>query len=150
MRAILRTTYRGLLWMHPVEFREEFGAEMLWIFDEECSRGAALPLLFDGLRSFVVQNARPRLQQQQAVAAAGPFYIEIDSTIPAERIANLWLISISCTLSLCLFMSMIVPNIAMPLGRMLYAHMQIFSSTPEQAQTKDLSSTHQARHSTHR
>jgi hypothetical protein len=129
MTTILRTMYRGLLRLHPVDFRAEFGEEMLWIFDEECKRGAALALIVDGVRSIVVQNLRPRLQPQ-CVETAGPYYHEIDSSLPAERIAQAWLIALSCTLSLTLFMSMMVPGVAMPIGRLLYTSVRGTSSAP--------------------
>ena len=31
---MIRALYFGLIWLHPPGFREEFGDEMLWIFDE--------------------------------------------------------------------------------------------------------------------
>ena len=31
---MMRGIYRTLLWLHPPAFRRQFGAEMLWIFDE--------------------------------------------------------------------------------------------------------------------
>jgi hypothetical protein len=39
-RVILRVAYRLLLRLHPDSFQKEFGAEMLWIYDEEDQRGA--------------------------------------------------------------------------------------------------------------
>src|SRR5437762_4589630 len=110
------TAYRAILRLHPYQFRAEFGDEMLWIFREELRSSepraiGAARLLFDGLRSVVVQHAlRPRERQQAVVA--GPYYHEIDSTLPAERIANAWLITLSCSLSLTLFASMMVPGVA--------------------------------------
>ncbi|MBS1820840.1 MAG: hypothetical protein JST61_02500 [Acidobacteria bacterium] len=127
MRHLLRLAYRAILSLHPQDFRAEFGDEMLWIFDEESQSGRALPLLWDGFRSIVVQCAlRPETVQAET---AGGIYIEIDSTIPAERIAQQWLVALCCTLSLTMFMSMMVPGVAMPLGRLLYGSIHR-SSTP--------------------
>jgi hypothetical protein len=53
--AVSRMIYRTLLELHPAAFREEFGGEMLWIFDEECKRGNAGYLLSDGIVSLVRQ-----------------------------------------------------------------------------------------------
>ena len=59
---LLRNVYRMLLWAHPSTFRDEFGDEMLLIFDEltvEASaagrRAAAVPLLADCLVSVLRQ-----------------------------------------------------------------------------------------------
>lgn len=106
MSSPLRLVYRAILRLHPVGFRAEFGDEMLWIFDEESRRGAALRLLVDGLRSILVQNLRPRLQQ---VEIAGPYYREIDSSLPSERLGQAVLTVLFCFVSMTLFMSMIVP-----------------------------------------
>jgi hypothetical protein len=106
MSSPLRIAYRAILRLHPVGFRAEFGDEMLWIFDEESRRGAALPLLGDGLRSIVKQNLRPRLQQ---VEIAGPYYKEIDSSLPSERFVLAVVTFLFCFISITLFMSMIVP-----------------------------------------
>ncbi|MBS1799707.1 MAG: hypothetical protein JSS95_07775 [Acidobacteria bacterium] len=127
MKTLLRPLYRVILCLHPSGFRAEFADEMLWIFDEESQNGHALPLLWDGVRSIVVQNTfRPETAHAEAV---GGIYVEIDSTIPAERIAQQWLVTLSCTLSLAMFMSMMVPGVAMPLGRLLYSTVHR-SSTP--------------------
>ena len=127
MRYLLRLVYRAILQLHPQDFRADFGDEMLWIFDEESQNGHALTLLWDGFRSIVVQNA---LRQEPVQAeTVGGIYIEMDSTIPAERIAQQWLVALCCTLSLTMFMSMMVPGVAMPLGRLLYSSIHR-SSTP--------------------
>lgn len=57
-RAVSRFAYRLLLGLHPAWFQNEFGAEMLWIFDEEYSRGAVPYLLFDGAISLLRQRCR--------------------------------------------------------------------------------------------
>jgi hypothetical protein len=54
--VVSRFTYRLLLRLHPAPFQHEFGAEMLWIFDEEYQRGASSYLLFDGVISLVRQR----------------------------------------------------------------------------------------------
>ena len=128
MSQLLRTVYQGMLRLHPADFRAEFGDEMLWIFDEECKCGRALAVMLDGIRSLTVQVVRKSAPVQYE--AVGGIYVEIDSTIPAERIAQKWLVTLSCTLSLTMFMSMMVPGLAMPLGRLIYASVHRSSAPP--------------------
>jgi hypothetical protein len=127
MTSILRVIYRAILRLHPHAFRVEFGDEMLWIFDEESHRGAAAALLFDGVRSIVVQNVRPRIQQAEA---AGPYYREVDSSLPAERFAQATLVALCCSLSLSLFLSMVVPKVSVPINGLLYTRIKMLSSIP--------------------
>lgn len=137
MNPLLRLTYQAMLRLHPADFRAEFGDEMLWIFDQQmqeeaCKSGARLSLMLDVVRSTILQNlSKPPTPQYET---AGPIYIEIDSTIPAERIAQKWLITLSCTLSLSLFLSMMVPAVAMPLSRLLYNSLQTLTTSPTQTQ----------------
>ena len=127
MRPLFRIAYRAILCLHPHAFRTEFGEEMLWIFDEESRRGTAIPLLFDGMRSIIIQNVRPRLQEPETV---GPYYHEIDSSLPSERFAQAWLVTICGVLSISLFLSMVVPKVAAPVRGLLFTQIRIFSSIP--------------------
>ena len=52
---MIRTAYRGLLWLHPAEFGERFAEEMLWIFDLRRSSEIGIALLFDCFVSFCKQ-----------------------------------------------------------------------------------------------
>jgi hypothetical protein len=52
---MIRSLYRFLLWLHPLDFREEFGGEMLWIYDEAVAIAGSLPLLTDGVASLARQ-----------------------------------------------------------------------------------------------
>ena len=56
--VVSRFAYRLLVRLHPAPFQHEFGAEMLWIFDEEYQRGASSYLLFDGVISLLRQRCR--------------------------------------------------------------------------------------------
>ena len=127
MRPLLQTAYRIILRLHPESFRVEFGDEMLWIFEEESHHGAAPRLLLDGLRSIFIQNVRPRIRQ---VETAGPIYREIDSSLPAERFAQATLVALCCSLSLSLFLSMVVPKVSVPINGLLYTRVKFFSSIP--------------------
>jgi hypothetical protein len=129
MRPLLRLAYRAILRLHPHAFRIEFGDEMLWIFDEESHHRNATPLLADGLRSIVVQHTMRSGEQQQA-EAAGPYYCEIDSSLPAERFAQASLVVLCCSLSLSLFLSMVVPRVAAPMRGLLFTQIRIFPSVP--------------------
>lgn len=97
MRAIARLAYRAILQLHPETFREEFGDEMLWVFDEETSMSqdaadssshirVSLRLLWDGLRSAVIQSIRPTREQQPEGVAT--YFGLVDSNIPAIRFAQ--------------------------------------------------------------
>ena len=52
---MIRSVYRGLLRLHPRDFRREFADEMLWIFDETAAREGALRLFADGFVSLFRQ-----------------------------------------------------------------------------------------------
>jgi hypothetical protein len=109
-----------MIWMHPTPFRAEFGEEMLWIFDEESRKGPAAHLLFDAIRSIAVQHVKPRIEQTETV---GPYYCEIDSSLPAFRFAQAGLIvlsCLSCIFCLSLFLSMVVPKLTVPDGGSLF------------------------------
>ena len=135
MRSLFRLAYRVILHLHPQDFRAEFGNEMLWIFDQQMqqeeSRSAtvALRLVLDGMLSILIQNVRPRIQPQ--VEAAGPIYREVDSAIPAERYAQATLVILCCSLSLTLFLSMVVPRVSVSVKGLLYTPIKFLSSVPK-------------------
>ena len=52
---MIRSLYRALLSLHPPEFRDQFGDEMLWIFDELSPAEGELSLLADGFTSLLRQ-----------------------------------------------------------------------------------------------
>lgn len=52
---MLRPLYRCLVRLHPRMFRDRFGGEMLWIFEEAAACGGAAALFADGLRSLFRQ-----------------------------------------------------------------------------------------------
>jgi hypothetical protein len=68
---IVRSSYRLVLRMHPAKFRERFGDEMLWIFDEERHRGAGTRLFFDGVLSVLRQRWKVEKSPAQVVAGFG-------------------------------------------------------------------------------
>ena len=55
---VSRFAYRCLLRLHPAPFQDEFGAEMLWIFDEERQERGVAHLLLDGAVSLLRQRCR--------------------------------------------------------------------------------------------
>jgi hypothetical protein len=69
--TISSSAYRLLLRLHPVSFQDEFGAEMLWIFDEECEQGRVVPLLLDGAISLLRQRFRTQNDPGQLSIASG-------------------------------------------------------------------------------
>jgi hypothetical protein len=66
-----RAVYRGLLWLHPSFFREQFAGEMLWIFDQAVGTEGAAALLADGLLSLIRQGLIRRMTWKIAAAVAG-------------------------------------------------------------------------------
>ena len=70
-RAVARFAYRFLLSLHPASFQDEFGTEMLWIFDEEYSQGGAVYMFLDGLISVLRQCARVEKDPGQMSIASG-------------------------------------------------------------------------------
>jgi hypothetical protein len=84
MRPLLRIAYRAVIRMYPASFRSEFGEEMLWIFDEECRSGRAVALFVDAARTLVLRHVRP---PSERFAASG-YYVEIESSLPAQRVAQ--------------------------------------------------------------
>jgi hypothetical protein len=70
-RAFARFAYRLLLSLHPAAFQDEFGTEMLWIFDEEYSRGGAAYMFLDGLISLLRQCSRIEKDPGQLSIASG-------------------------------------------------------------------------------
>ncbi len=70
-RVFSRFAYRLLLRLHPASFQREFGSEMLWIFDEESQRGAAVRLFFDGVISLLRQRCRIKPDPGQVSITSG-------------------------------------------------------------------------------
>jgi hypothetical protein len=72
MTTISRFAYQLLLRLHPAGFQDEFGAEMLWIFDEEGQEGGTVGhLLFDGVVSLLRQRCKIHRDPGQLSIASG-------------------------------------------------------------------------------
>ncbi|WP_353069666.1 hypothetical protein RBB75_04280 [Tunturibacter empetritectus] len=91
MNSPIRLFYRALLHLHPYSFRDRFGEEMLWIFDEQTREGRSFQLLFDVMRSLFVQHLDAQLHPQPQPSG---FYSEISSTPPLRRIVHAAFLSI--------------------------------------------------------
>jgi hypothetical protein len=73
-RAVSRVAYRLILRLHPASFRDEFGSEMLWIFDhfeQEQQPGATAHLFLDGTLSLLRQRFRSQNSSGQLSIASG-------------------------------------------------------------------------------
>jgi hypothetical protein len=68
-KIVSRFAYRLLLRLHPVGFQQQFGAEMLWIFDEQ--PGASAYLLLDGALSLLRQRCRVQKDLGQLSITSG-------------------------------------------------------------------------------
>jgi len=72
-RQMYRLAYRCVVRLHPRVFREQFGQEMTWIFEEATETHGALRLLGDGVISLMRQWAlRPRPAASVALAEGAP------------------------------------------------------------------------------
>jgi hypothetical protein len=68
---VSRFAYRLLLSLHPASFQNEFGAEMLWIFDEEHQQAGVARLLLDGAISLLRQRCRLQSDPGQLSITSG-------------------------------------------------------------------------------
>jgi hypothetical protein len=82
-RAVAVSAYRLILRLHPAPFAARFGDEMLWIFEEECERGTAARLFFDGVLSLLRQRFRV---QEEPVQAPARFGLLVPDSISAPRL----------------------------------------------------------------
>jgi hypothetical protein len=90
-RTVSRFAYRMIVRLHPAWFRDRFGDEMMWIFEEESLRGATARVLLDGFLSLMRQRCRVADESTQTCVASG-FLIE-DSGIGAGRFVQAALMS---------------------------------------------------------
>jgi hypothetical protein len=106
--VVSRFAYRLLLRLHPAPFQHEFGAEMLWIFDEEYQRGASSYLLFDGVISLLRQRCRtPR--------KSGLLSIRSGEIISTPGVGPLRLLQAGVTSSAILFSLVLLSSRSSPL-----------------------------------
>jgi hypothetical protein len=70
-RVFARFAYRLLLSLHPASFQDEFGTEMLWIFDEGYSQGGVAYMFLDGVISLLRQCSRIEKDRGQLSIASG-------------------------------------------------------------------------------
>jgi hypothetical protein len=106
--AVSRFAYRLLLRLHPAPFQHEFGAEMLWIFDEEYQRGASSYLLFDG----VISLLRQRWKSQ---SRSGLLSIRSGEVISTPGVGPLRLLQAGVTSFAILFSIMLLSSRTSPL-----------------------------------
>jgi hypothetical protein len=95
-RAFARFAYRLLLSLHPASFQDEFGSEMLWIFDEEYSQGGVAYMFLDGLISVLRQCIRVEKNPGQMSISSGEI-------ITGPGIGPVRFLQAGVTLSLILF-----------------------------------------------
>ena len=69
----MRTLFRLLLWLHPAEFRERFGDEILCIFDEASGSWSSVFLIGDTFLSLLRRWPRQPQPWQWAAAMLGGF-----------------------------------------------------------------------------
>jgi hypothetical protein len=119
MKDLLRIAYRGMIRLYPSSFRGEFEDEMLWIYDEEMRSEQmrdkkrsirCVALFFDAACAIVRQQVNSRMRRPVPVA----YYVEVDSALPAQRIAQAMLVMVYAGFCLCILLapwvSMIKPS----------------------------------------
>jgi hypothetical protein len=94
-----RFAYRLLLRLHPVSFQDEFGAEMLWIFDQEQQQGFVPHLFLDGAISLLRQRSRIKNHPGQLSITSG-------TIVTAPGIGPVRLLQAGITFSLIFFVLM--------------------------------------------
>jgi hypothetical protein len=95
-KPVSRLAYRLLLGLHPAAFQSEFGAEMLWIFDEESQRGAVSYLLFDGTRSLLRQHFR--IKRESGVLSISSGGVIVHTGVGLVRLLQA---AVTCSTILC-------------------------------------------------
>jgi hypothetical protein len=68
---LLRSAYGWIVRMHPRMFRERFGEEMVWIFEEEQRRGGGARVFFDGVVSLGRQRSKMEGEARPVLAGFG-------------------------------------------------------------------------------
>jgi Ca2+-binding EF-hand superfamily protein len=87
---MIRFFYIWLIRLHPPQFRQRFGDEMLWIFDQSAGSRSGGSLLVDALLSLLRQwTLRPEFRRGSVVAGvsgpaldAVPAFYTVDTSIP--------------------------------------------------------------------
>jgi hypothetical protein len=97
--TVSRFAYRLLLRLHPASFQDEFGAEMLWIFDQEQQQGSVAHLLLDGAISVLRQRSRIKSDPGQLSITSG-------TIVTAPGIGPIRLLQGGITFSLIFFVLM--------------------------------------------
>jgi hypothetical protein len=105
MKSLQRIAWRVIIRLHPESFRNRFGDEMLWIFDEMSRDDSSAHFFLDGLRSLVLQHTRPR-----PATSACVFYREINSALPAHRLAQAGFAILSILFCFALMLSPWMPG----------------------------------------
>ena len=123
-RVVSRFAYRQIVRLHPVWFRERFGEEMMWIFDEESQRGATARVLLDGFLSLIRQRCRVADESTRTCVASG-FLIE-DSGIGAGQFVQAAVMSSILLTAFVLLMGQRVPN---PVYLRMPGHLAFYSLT---------------------
>lgn len=125
---MLRPLYRCLLRLHPRTFRQRYGEEMLWIFDESTGAAERASLLVDGLVSLVRQClARPANREKgemispAARSADGvPLFQAVEVTAPrSTALLNGMLLSIGVFSALTMVISQGKPSGVVRLPRIV-------------------------------
>jgi hypothetical protein len=100
--TLLRMTYRLLLRVHPRSFRDRFGSEMLWIFDEQRKTQPPTRLLIDGAISAIRQHAR---NEDDATLVSPAFGAEVPTGMSPRRFVQAGVIASAFAYGLILLLA---------------------------------------------
>jgi hypothetical protein len=87
----LRSAYHLLLRLHPARFRDRYGEEMLWIYDETAGTGRAR-LFADGIVSLLRQRLLRDSRGSDSTLAAKPAVVPVFAAVDCRRppLFTLW------------------------------------------------------------
>jgi hypothetical protein len=109
---MFRFFYNVLLRLHPARFRQRFGQEMLWIFDQAAAQGRTTPLFADALLSLWRQwTLRPQFRQQPVPVNPAPtdslpsFYIGAGDTPRTSALIHGGVLSLIAFSAVCYTLS---------------------------------------------
>jgi hypothetical protein len=102
---MIRLLYIWLIRLHPAHFRQQFGDEMLWIFDQAAGIRTGVSLLADAflslLRQWTFRPGTPAVSSTGPKPDGVPVFYTIDTSLPRGVLMNggVWTVAIFAALS---------------------------------------------------
>jgi len=119
MKPLAGVAFRFIVHLYPRAFRNEFGDEMLWIFDEQmtcCEKrtGRAVlctRLLLDTLSSAFLQHT---VRARRGPAVLGPLILQMDFSACLIQVTQVGFIAFCCLfniLGISIFVRMVISSL---------------------------------------